>query len=102
MKSPGEIPGIAQSFNTLCVSPDGRDVAAAEVLYAGESGSDTNRVFDMEERTEILALTPHDNRATALSFSPDGKRLLAGYSDGTGEILDFVVKEATIETRENI
>ena len=56
----------------------------------------------MKERKEILALTPHDNRATALSFSPDGKRLLAGYSDGTGEIWDFVVKEATIETRENM
>ena len=56
----------------------------------------------MEERTEILALTPHDNRATALSFSPDGKRLLAEYSDGTGVIWESVVKEAAIETRENM
>jgi WD40 repeat protein len=77
-------------------------VAAAEVLYARAPRSDTIRVFDMEERTEILALTPYDNRATALSFSPDGKRLLAGYSDSTGEIWDFVVKEAAIETRENM
>lgn len=60
MRSPGEIPGIAKGFNTLCVSPDGRYVAAAEVLYAGAPGSDATRVFDMEERTEILALAPHD------------------------------------------
>ncbi len=38
----------------------------------------------MEERTEILVLTLHDYRATALSFSPNGKRLVVGYSDDTG------------------
>lgn len=95
-------PNIAKGFNTLCGSHDGRYVAVAEVNYVGAPGSDTIRVFDLAERTEILALTPHDNRATALSFSPDGKRLLAGYSDGTGEIWNIVIEEQTIETDPNM
>jgi len=53
-------PNIAKGFNTLCGSHDGRYVAAAEVNYVGAPGSDTIRVFDLAERTEILALTPHD------------------------------------------
>ncbi len=96
------VPGIAKGFTTLALSHNGRYVAAAEVNYAGAPGSDTIRVFDLSERKEILAVTPLDNRATALSFSPDSNRLLAGYSDGTGEIWNFATKKPVVETDLNI
>lgn len=79
-------------------------VATSQPLkfFMSAPGSDTIRVFDLEERTEILALTPHDNRATALSFSPDGKRLLAGYSDGTGEIWDIAIEKPAVDPDANL
>ena len=72
----------------LCVSADGKTLATADLLYPGDYGRDTIRLYDLETGDEILVLEPADNRAHVMAFSPDGRRLFTGFWRGSGIIWD--------------
>ena len=81
------IPEARHGFR-ISVAPDNHTLAAAEVLYAGEPGTDVIRIFDLETRELVLKLTPVDARAISLALSPDGKRLITGLDNGTAIVWD--------------
>jgi WD40 repeat protein len=72
----------------MCLAPDGKTLATADLLYAGDYGSDAIRLYDIETGDEVLALEPESDRAQVLSFSADGKRLLTGFARGSAVIWD--------------
>jgi WD40 repeat protein len=72
----------------LCLSPDGRTLAVADLLYFDNHGVDAIRLCDMETGDQVLALDSAGDRAVVLSFSPDGKRLLTGLANGSALIWD--------------
>lgn len=72
----------------LCLAPDGRTLAASDLLYAGDYGVDAIRLYDIETGNEVLTLESAGDRAVVLSFSPDGKRLFTGLANGSALIWD--------------
>lgn len=72
----------------LALSPDGRTLATSDLLYGGDFGVDTIRLYDVESGQQVLTLEPDDNRAGVLSFSPDGEKLLTGFGRGSGIVWD--------------
>jgi WD40 repeat protein len=75
----------------LCVSPDGKTFATSDLLYAGDYGTDTIRLYDIETGDELLALEPVGDRAGVLAFSPDGERLFTGFSRGSAIVWDVLM-----------
>ncbi len=72
----------------LAIAPDGKTIATSDLQYAGDYGFDKIRLYDIDSGDEILHLSPDDNRATVLCFSPDGTRLFTGYARGSGAVWD--------------
>ena len=72
----------------LALAPDGKTVATSEVLYAGDSGEDKIRLYDVETGDPVLTLEPVDDRADVLAFSPDGTKLLTGFRRGSAIVWD--------------
>jgi WD40 repeat protein len=66
----------------LAWSLDGRVLARADA-------STTVRVFDVNAQTEVVSRTAKRQRATALSFSPDGLTLLVGTFGGNVVVWDM-------------
>src|SRR5204862_8239925 len=66
----------------LCLAPDGKTFATADLLYSGDPGNDTIRLYDIETGDELLTLESVGNRACVMKFSPDGKRLFTGFHNG--------------------
>lgn len=81
----------------LTVAPDGRTVATADLNYAGDPGEDTIRLFNIETGEIVLTIDPGDRRASVLTFSPDGSKLLAGFYRGSTLVWD--VSRATGPSR---
>src|SRR5262249_16917573 len=77
-----------QHGSHLALAPDGRTLATADLLYAGDLGEDTIRLYDVETGEPVLALEPRDDRANVMAFSPDGNRLFTGFVRGTAIIWD--------------
>lgn len=84
----------------LALAPDGKTVATSEVLYAGESGEDKIRLYDVETGQPVLTLEPLDDRADVLSFSPDGTKLLTGFRRGTAIVWDVHRGEGASRAKE--
>jgi WD40 repeat protein len=72
----------------LTLAPDGKTVATSEVPYAGDSGTDKIRLYDVETGEPVLTLEPVDDRAGELAFSPDGTRLFSGFQRGSAIVWD--------------
>ncbi len=72
----------------LALAPDGKTVATSELSYGGTIGDDKIRLYDVESGEPVLALEPVDDRAHVLSFSPDGTKLLTGFSRGSVIVWD--------------
>jgi WD40 repeat protein len=70
------------------LSADGLTLAASEVIYGGDPGSDEIRIFDLETRQVVLTLSPGDARAMSLAFSADGRLLVTGMDNGTAIVWD--------------
>ncbi|MHC5541944.1 WD40 repeat domain-containing protein, partial [Singulisphaera rosea] len=72
----------------LTVAPDGRTVATSDLNYAGDPGEDALRLFNIETGENVLTIDPGDRRASILTFSPDGSKLLAGFYRGSTLVWD--------------
>jgi WD40 repeat protein len=72
----------------LTLAPDARTLATSDLLYGGDPGEDTIRLFDIETGQHVLALEPRDGRASVMAFSPDGTRLFTGFGLGSGIVWD--------------
>lgn len=72
----------------LALSPDGQTVATSELMYAGDEGENTIRLYDTGTGELVLSLDPGDDRADVLAFSPDGTRLLTGFHRGMAVVWD--------------
>lgn len=77
----------------IALSKDGRWLAMTDLLYAGDPGSDALRVFDLSSRRLVAKFDSAHGRPSSFAFSPDGKRLASGMSDGTALVWD--VEKAT-------
>ncbi|MGQ4833518.1 MAG: WD40 repeat domain-containing protein [Candidatus Asgardarchaeia archaeon] len=77
-KSSEKVPSIGSDLPPRIFSvswdPNGRRVA-----FASESGD--VRVLDIEN-SHVLTLFKHSSAATMVSWSPDGKHIIAGFNDG--------------------
>jgi WD40 repeat protein len=72
----------------LALSADSKTIATSEVNYVGDPGQDKIRLYDAETSDLVLVLEPGDDRSHVLEFSPDGRKLLAGFHRGTTIIWD--------------
>jgi WD40 repeat protein len=74
----------------LAFGPDGTQIALggshAEPRSHSSASTET-QVFDISTGAEITRLE-HPDRATALAFSPDGAKIVAGQHDGTVQVFD--------------
>jgi WD40 repeat protein len=71
------------------ISPNGKLLATSEVNYAGDAGSDTIRILNLDTGQELMALDPGNIRAASFAFSPDGKRLVSGMENGTALVWEL-------------
>ena len=67
----------------MAFSPNGKWLATA-----GEAGDKTIRIWDVAKMELIQVLDQHKDCVYALAFSPDGKRLASGSTDGTARLWD--------------
>lgn len=77
-----------QTGRWMGISPDGRYVATSELLYVGDLGSDTIRMWDLLTGRQVYVFEPQDARATCFAFSPDNRRLASGTDAGTTLLWD--------------
>lgn len=68
------------------ISPDGRILAASDRQTAGDYGSDTILLFDLETGKLTGKAKPDDNRAAVLAFTPDGTKLFGGFYRGSATV----------------
>ena len=94
---------IRQSGTDACflaLAPDGKTVATSELSYGGTIGDDKIRLYDVESGEPVLTLEPVDDRAHVLAFSPDGTKLLAGFSRGSVIVWDVRRGHGTSKSKE--
>lgn len=73
----------------IALSHDGRLLAMSDLLFSGDAGSDAIHVWDLKSRREVATFEPGQGRASTFAFSPDGRRLVTGMSDGTALVWDL-------------
>jgi WD40 repeat protein len=87
---PGGSDRVADAFQNLAFSPDGRRLASTgRGTYA--------QIWDAETGTELFYLrAPSADITSAVSFSPDGKRLATGGESGTVWLWDAVTGQSLL------
>jgi WD40 repeat protein len=77
------IRSISANCSIVSYCPDGRKIAAVE-------GSKIH-IFDSQNGREIFTLTGHSKYILAISFSPDGSRLLSAAQDSSGKSQGHII-----------
>ena len=73
----------------LAISSDGKTLATSDVPpYQGNWGEDAIRLYDTTTGEQALTLEPDDDRATVLTFSPDGSKLFTGFERAAALVWD--------------
>jgi WD40 repeat protein len=73
---------------TLVWSPDGLDIAAGCRIGGSFTGPDAVRIFDVATGKRVGGVPASSSTVTGLSYSPNGKYLIAGSVDNGVQILD--------------
>jgi WD40 repeat protein len=73
----------SRGAGSVCFSPDGQRLATAE---SGPSG--TVRIWDAATGQDVLAFKEPTLGGKEIRFTPDGKRLVSAFADGTVKIWD--------------
>jgi WD40 repeat protein len=84
-----ELPAQRESVEMVAVAPDNRTVVTAareDGVFLWDLNTHTHRILDSAERHDPKDFLAPDRSAFAVAFSPDGKTLAAGYSDGAVEL----------------
>jgi hypothetical protein len=79
------LPPLTWGANLLAFRPDGARLVAT---CGGDADPPSLVVWDPAKRREILTLRGHSLPATAVAFSPDGKRIVTGSADQTVKLWD--------------
>src|SRR5262245_61556074 len=80
-------------IGAMALSPDGRLLATA-VRPAAPGKSALIRLYDFAGGAQIGLLAGRDGDVHGLAFSPDGRHLISGGSDGTATIWDTDARKA--------
>jgi WD40 repeat protein len=75
--------------NVVAIAPDNRVIASA--LWGGEDHSPDKhslRLWDARTGKLLKRYSPLSNRVVSLEFTPDGRRLISGMSDGSSLVWD--------------
>jgi WD40 repeat protein len=87
----GEIaPGNVGQIYAMALSPDGKWLAAG-----GWTGGDEIRLYNFASGELKALLKGHTSAVNALTFSPDGKRMISGSADTTAILWDMSPLTAT-------
>ena len=78
----------ATGYCAIAISPDSKVCAISDLARSGDSKFDTIHLYDVESGELLMTVEPEDNRASLLSFSPDGTKLFTGYHRGSATIWD--------------
>jgi WD40 repeat protein len=70
---------LAEPLTAVALSPDGQWLAVAGGAV---------RIWELASGQEVLRLRDPEARAVSLAFAPDGRRLIAGMTDGTALVWD--------------
>lgn len=92
LEAPGEM--LRGASSPLAVSADGRRLAT------GSGQDESIRIWDLEKRAPIITFTGHTGLITAMSFTPDGRRLVSVSWDNTIRLWDLDRREAVTALRE--
>lgn len=76
---------------SLAFSPDSTMLATAEGLEEGNNV----KLWDATSGKRLATLSGHTDTATSVTFSPDGKLLASGSSDGTIRLWDVATRKNT-------
>jgi WD40 repeat protein len=82
---------------SLRFSPDGKQLAVARSFPVSLGGLGEVRIIDAASGREVSRpVKGHSRRVTRLSFSPNGKRVATGGSDGTVKVWDVAMGQETL------
>ena len=80
---------VGSAVNSVAFSPDGtRIVTGAPIYWLKRSEPEPNndytaKVWDAKSGQELLTLKGHSHNVHSVAFSPDGKRIATGSTNGT-------------------
>ncbi|MBI3411944.1 MAG: sigma-70 family RNA polymerase sigma factor [Planctomycetes bacterium] len=92
----------------LAVAADGRTIASADGSFEGNDKPRAIKFFDIYSGQELGQVPNQDSDIRALSFTPDGKRLVAGYRNTSNLVWDLQgvlakpMKPATSPSRQEL
>ena len=85
--------GYRTDLHSVAYSPDGKYVVSGYGEYVStghEYRDNTVRIWDVESGIAIKTLNGHTKEVSSVAYSPDGKYVVSGSSDGAVRIWDIV------------